>query len=79
MARWKISLIAALIAVCPPVLVQAAYQGTAKERAACRPDVRKFCHTVKAGSGSGAFLNCLQANRPKLSKACRNVLERHGQ
>ena len=53
--------------------------GTPAEEAACRPDVRRFCHAVKPGSGDGAFLACLQAHREKLRRACREVLESHGQ
>jgi hypothetical protein len=40
-------------------------QGTPEERAACGPDVQKFC--------------CLQANRRKISAACNRVLVSHGQ
>jgi hypothetical protein len=54
------------------------YQGSAKEQAACRPDVRRYCSSIKSGSDAGMYLNCLQANRSKLSKACLNVLESHG-
>ena len=54
------------------------YQGSAKEQAACRPDVRRYCSTIKSGSASDQFLHCLQANRAKLSKACLGVLESHG-
>lgn len=54
------------------------YQGSSKEQAACRPDVRRYCSSIKPGSDSGMFLNCLQANRSKLSKACLNVLQSHG-
>ena len=53
-------------------------QGTAQEQAACRPDVRRFCSSVKPDSDSEAFLHCLQTNRAKLSKACSNVLSSHG-
>ena len=56
-----------------------ALDGTPKEQAACRPDVRRFCYKIKPGSGSLVFLSCLQKNRAKLSKACRAVLENHGQ
>jgi hypothetical protein len=55
-----------------------AQSGTPQEEAACRPDVRKFCHAV-AGSGNGPVLACLQEHREKLRKACREVLESHGQ
>jgi hypothetical protein len=54
-------------------------QGTSKEQAACRPDVRRFCSTIKPGSDSGVFLSCLKANRAKLSKACNQVLASHGE
>jgi hypothetical protein len=54
------------------------YQGSAKEQAACRPDVRRYCSAVKPGSDSQAFLHCLQANRAKLTKACNAVLTSHG-
>jgi hypothetical protein len=42
-------------------------QGTPEERAACAlPDTFRV-------------LQCLQANRGRISRACREVLERHGQ
>ena len=53
--------------------------GTPEEQAACRPDVRRFCHSIPAGSGDGVFLACLQEHRAKLRRVCRAVLESHGQ
>ena len=53
--------------------------GTPEEEAACRPDVRRFCHAIPAGSPDGVFLACLQDHRAKLRKACLHVLESHGQ
>jgi hypothetical protein len=53
--------------------------GTKEQQDACRPDVRKFCHTLKESDGNDAFLKCLQANRAKLSKPCRTLLESNGQ
>jgi hypothetical protein len=50
-----------------------------EEQAACRPDVRRFCHQVKMSAGDAAFVECLKANRDKLSKECRAVLESKGQ
>ncbi len=50
-------------------------QGTAEEQAACRPDVRRFCHAIKEG---GNFLGCLQEHREKLRQPCRAMLESHG-
>jgi len=55
------------------------YQGTPHEQDACRRDTRRFCRHIKAGAGDQAFLHCLQANRPRLSKACAEVLREHGQ
>ena len=55
-----------------------AQSGTMTEQDACRPDVRRFCHELKADAGSNAFQQCLQAHRERLTKACRNVLENHG-
>ncbi len=52
-----------------------AAQGSSDEEAACRPDVRRFCHAVPEG---GNFLGCLQKNRDKLRRPCRGVLESHG-
>jgi hypothetical protein len=52
--------------------------GTPQEEAACRRDTRKFCRHVKAGAGNDAFLQCLQAHRAKLSRACDAVLRSHG-
>jgi hypothetical protein len=52
--------------------------GTPQEQAACRPDVRRFCHAV-TGSGDGPVLACLQEHRAKLRRACLEVLESHGQ
>ena len=78
MTIWKATLLAALAATFSPGLTAAAFEGTPKEQAACRPDVRRFCHAIKPSS-SMAFLSCLQANRAKLSKACLAVLVRQGQ
>ena len=52
-------------------------QGTPEERAACQPDVQKFCEY--ALPDTLRVLQCLQGNRPRISRACREVLERHGQ
>jgi hypothetical protein len=49
--------------------------GKSDDEAACRPDVRRFCHTL---TGDGPILRCLQENRQKLRKLCRSMLEGHG-
>ena len=54
-------------------------EGTPQEQAACRPDVRRFCHGLGAGASGGDFLGCLQAHRVRLRPVCRAVLESHGQ
>ena len=57
-------------------------QGDAKERAACHPDVVRFCkELIKDGADADVFgiLSCLQTNRHKISKACNEVLASHGQ
>jgi hypothetical protein len=50
-------------------------QGTEEQQAACRPDVRKFCHAIRSNAGTSAFQQCLEANRPKLSAKCKRVLD----
>ena len=53
--------------------------GTPEQRAACGPDVNRFCKAVKPDDGPFAYLSCLQAHRAKLHAACLNVLESNGQ
>jgi hypothetical protein len=52
--------------------------GTAEEQAACARDVQRYCRPV-IDQGDFTVLACLQQNRPKLSKACDQVLKNHGQ
>jgi hypothetical protein len=74
----RAALAALMIAGSSPVVTAVAYEGTPKEQAACRPDVSRYCSSIKPGSDSFVFLSCLQANRAKLSKACLRVLVSHG-
>ena len=55
-----------------------ARSGTPEEQAACSRDVQRFCRAV-IDQGDFTILACLQQNRPKLSKACEQVLKNHGQ
>ena len=55
-----------------------AYSGSPQEQTACRHDVVRHCRTV-ANESEFVILACLQSNRPKLTVACRTVLESHGQ
>jgi hypothetical protein len=52
--------------------------GTPEEQAACSRDVQRFCRPV-IDQGDFTILACLQQNRPKLTKACDQVLKNHGQ
>ena len=79
MTIWKATLLVVLAATLSPALTAAAYEGSPKEQAACRPDVRRFCYKIKPGSSSLTFLSCLQAHRTKLTKPCLAVLVSHGQ
>ncbi len=56
-------------------------QGNDKERAACHPDVTRFCQAQLKVNPDDTFgiLGCLQANRTKISRACQQVLASHGQ
>jgi hypothetical protein len=58
-----------------------AEQGNPQERAACHPDVSRYCQTQLQVNPNDVLgiLGCLQANRPKISKACQEVLASHGQ
>ena len=65
------------LSVMVPTLAFAQMQsGTADEQAACRVDVRKFCHGVM---GSDAIADCVKAHRDHLTKSCLAVLVSHGQ
>jgi hypothetical protein len=52
--------------------------GTPEQRAACGPDVRKFCYKIKESDGSDAYLQCLELNRSKLSARCVAMLQSYG-
>jgi hypothetical protein len=53
------------------------FQGTPDEQRACQVDATRFCRA--AIPDTFRVLACLQANREKISKPCRMVLESHGQ
>jgi hypothetical protein len=52
--------------------------GTPDEQKACSRDVSRFCRTLM-DQGDFVILACLKENRPKLTKACNQVLISHGQ
>jgi len=51
-------------------------QGTPEERAACQADVQKYCERELPDVMRVAA--CLQANRHRISAACRQVLANRG-
>jgi hypothetical protein len=56
--------------------------GNAQERAACQPDVIRYCKQLVSANGQDdvfAILGCLQTNRSRISRACQAVLTSHGQ
>jgi hypothetical protein len=52
-------------------------EGTPEDRAACEPDVQRYCRA--AIPDNFRVLNCLQANRKQISNACQMVLVKYGQ
>ena len=66
----RLSLIAVLFSA---PLSLAFAQGTPQQRAACRPDVVKFCKGK--GEDPGVLLSCLEENKDKISDKCRKVIE----
>jgi hypothetical protein len=59
-------------------LAQQQRSGTPEEQVACSRDVQRHCRAVM-DQGDFTVLACLQQNRPKLTKACDQVLKNHGQ
>ena len=53
-------------------------RGTPEEQKACSRDVQRHCRAV-IDQGDLTVLACLQQNRPKISRACDQVLRSHGQ
>jgi hypothetical protein len=54
--------------------------GSEAERAACRPDVLKFCQPELSKNQDDVFaiLACLQRNRTRISAPCQQVLASNG-
>ena len=75
LALILVSLSAATAASAQP---QPQRSGTPAEQAACSRDVQRHCRPV-IDQGDFTILACLQEHRPKLSKACDQVLMDHGQ
>jgi hypothetical protein len=75
MAIRMILILAAVFGVSFAALAES---GTPEQRAACRPDVRKFCYKLKEADGDDAYLQCLELNRDALSKRCSDMLKNYG-
>lgn len=69
----RLALAAAIVIASVPFVMA---QGTPQERQACTRDAQRFCR--KDLGNEGAVQNCLQTNRARLSKSCRQVFESHG-
>jgi hypothetical protein len=78
MHKFFLALSLLSISVSTTAMAQQQRSGTPEEQAACSRDVQRFCRPV-IDQGDFTVLACLQQNRPKLSKACDQVLKNHGQ
>ena len=76
----KIFLVLAALSVSASTgaLAQQQRGGTDQEQKACTRDVQRFCRPLM-DQGDLVILSCLKENRPKLTKACNQVLLSHGQ
>jgi hypothetical protein len=66
----------------PPPVKNQIGQATDQERAACHPDVMRYCKQFLHDDGQDdvfGILGCLQTNRGKISNSCQQVLASHGQ
>ena len=52
-------------------------EGTPEDRAACEPDVQRYCKAVIPDQLR--VLGCLQDNRKRISRSCQGVLAKFGQ
>jgi hypothetical protein len=70
----------AALAQFPPQPAPPSLPGSEQERAACRPDVLKYCQAETANGKDDVFaiLGCLQRNRSRISPACQEVLSDNG-
>ena len=68
----------AAIVLLPSAAFAQGSSGTPEDQAACRASVKRYCTQAIQG-GDMAVLACLQQNRPRISKPCRQVLIKYGQ
>ncbi len=85
----KVGLLVAAVIVCStPALAQNPFplplpplpmtQGSPEERAACQGDAHKYCERELQTGDIGRIATCMQANKSRLSSACRQVLASRG-
>ena len=78
MHKSLLALILLSLSISTGAVAQQQRSGTPEEQAACSRDVQRHCRPVM-DQGDFTVLACLQQNRPKLTKACDQVLKNHGQ
>jgi hypothetical protein len=78
MHKFFLPLVLLTLSVSTAAFAQQQRSGTPEEQAACSRDVQRYCRPV-IDQGDFTVLACLQQNRPKLTKACEQVLKTHGQ
>ena len=78
MHKVFLPLVLLTLSVSTAAFAQQQRSGTPEEQAACSRDVQRYCRPV-IDQGDFTVLACLQQNRPKLTKACEQVLKTHGQ
>jgi hypothetical protein len=78
MSKFFLALILLSLSISTGAIAQQQRSGTPEEQAACSRDVQRFCRPV-IDQGDFTVLACLQQNRPKLTKACDQVLKNHNQ
>ena len=78
---FRYTALTAVLTLVAVTSVLAQSQGSEKERAACRPDVMRFCKQFVKDNNEDvvSILNCLESNRSRISKECSQVLASHGQ
>jgi hypothetical protein len=78
MQKFFLALILLSLSFSTGAIAQQQRSGTPEEQAACSRDVQRYCRQI-IDQGDFVVLACLQQNRPKLTKACDQVLKNHGQ
>ncbi len=78
MRKFFLALILLSLPASTAAIAQQQRSGTPEEQKACTRDVQRFCRLVM-DQGDFTILACLQQHRPKLAKACDQVLRNHGQ